>query len=500
MMLSACSGNNKHTSTTSYDVSLKMLTKSNAPALQSFVHGVNGSDWLLFSGRTNESDSIAGGLHDFTDYSYTGFPDSSFNQYMYAYNVDADQVWSVHITAFIEVLKQHDPKFSSMSMDDFMFLFINTNPLITQEDDYLYILGGYGPFKQTPQGDSTIYEYKTFNHIMQVHVPTMISLIKYLSDNQSEEATKLMAANPDFFRLGSDPSDKLVSTGGELFKIGSTFYLSGGHNFEETVAIPGKGKPQAVQNYVNAVFPFTISTSGNTELSVSIGEPISNIKSDSLGTPWADSLSVFRRRDGPMVPSLNQNGTALEEGITFYTGVFMFSAVAPWTNAIYVHPSQGNGYTYDEAYAQYQNVYACADFVAYDSATGVLHTYLMGGIGAGKSDSKMSFTNDGLQISRTVKDNATTQKPLANLFSSSAPYYGAEAALMVIGSDLKFYGESNEIIDLAQTFASGNAVAVGYIYGGIEAEQSNPGGYGSGKSMASNKIWQVTLTKNTTSK
>ena len=50
-----------------------------------------------------------------------------------------------------------------------------------------------------------------------------------------------------------------------------------------------------------------------------------------------------------------------------------------------------------------------------------------------------------------------------------------------------------ELFDMSK-FGNGD-VFVGYIYGGIESYESNPGTYGNKKSMASKKIFKVTLKK-----
>ena len=81
-------------------------------------------------------------------------------------------------------------------------------------------LGGYGAKDSVPSSG-----YITYNHMAKIHVPSLIALVK--GDYASVEAAKL-------FAFGQNKS--LVSTGGELFYIGDTFYLVGGHNFGNTAA------------------------------------------------------------------------------------------------------------------------------------------------------------------------------------------------------------------------------------------------------------------------
>jgi hypothetical protein len=53
--------------------------------------------------------------------------------------------------------------------------------------------------------------------------------------------------------------------------------------------------------------------------------------------------------------------------------------------------------------------------------------------------------------------------------------------------------ETTEIININEN--KGSSLDIGYVFGGIEAFESNPGRYGQSKSRASNKIWKVTLSK-----
>mgnify|MGYP003628977333 FL=1 len=75
-----------------YVVNVTLVTQENAPALQSYAHGVNGADWLLFAGRTNRINDD-GGLHDLNaNYSNTSFLPLSYNEDIFVYNVDTDVV------------------------------------------------------------------------------------------------------------------------------------------------------------------------------------------------------------------------------------------------------------------------------------------------------------------------------------------------------------------------------------------------------------------------
>ena len=242
--------------------------------------------------------------------------------------------------------------------------------------------------------------------------------------------------------------------------------------------------------------------------------PISDV-SDPNGIS-SDDTSIFRRRDGPITPSLyfNTLNNKLEESIAIYAGVFKPGEdLEAWNDAIYVHPNwAGNNnrlYTYDQEYNQNNfNVYSCPSVVAYDASSKTLNTFLLGGLGDGntKKEKRLSgFTNTGTHIKLKVDGNplkstrTTFSKNLfgTNTTSNTAPFYGAEAIFFPTNGFINIT-ESKEIIDLKATF-TGNVKStnVGYVFGGIESFHSHPGTYGKTKSRASNKVWKVTLHKQT---
>lgn len=468
-----------------YDVTITPVERTNAPALQSFAHAADGADWLLFAGRTNSQDSLIGGLHSIAkgNYANTSFIPPSFNGNLLVYNVESDSIWSLPIGDFFSRLSENCTNCDTM-VSNTRNVFVNTNPLVMQNDDFLYMVGGYGPEPGT--SDSS---YITYDAALKIHVPSMISLVK---GNYSHVQWN------NLIRFGNNETFR--STGGELFEINDTLYLAGGHNFGS--------KATGGQQYVSAVYPFTLTDSGYFGLQANIGEAISD-KANPRDSAEANN-SIFRRRDAPIVPALYKNGTTLEQGITFYTGVFRpGSPPLAWNDAIYVHPTfikNNKYYTPDSSYDQgNHNVYATSHFEAYDSSTDTLHTFLLGGIGTGNvhgGDTLSGFTNNGVHITMDVSTLKSNYTLMENVFPSTHPdsLYGAESILFLSKNKLAFTtagGEETEIIDLATTFANngGSSVDVGYIYGGIETYEANPQTYGSGKSAASNKVWKVTLHK-----
>ena len=143
----------------------------------------------------------------------------------------------------------------------------------------------------------------------------------------------------------------------------------------------------------------------------------------------------------------------------------------------------------------------------FDSSSEILHTFLLGGIGDGhraKVGHLSGFTNTGVHIKMNI-GNPTLKSTHTvldyNIFESGKnepPFYGAESILFQ-NKNLPYSNNSDEIIDLEKAFHNidSNSIEIGHIFGGIEAFQPNPGTYGKRNSRASNKIWKVTLTKQT---
>lgn len=503
--------------TYTYSVSVSRYANANAPALQSFGHGVHGNEVLLFAGRTNRT-ADDGGLHDINgDYAQGSFPQKSYNTDIYVYNIKDSTVASITYETLLGYLVNNycdsidtDPTINAdcktYFTDNLSTIFKATNPIVTQYGTTLYVLGGYG---EIPGAPST---YMTYNQIALINIPNLIDLVK-------NGIANFTTANDwqGLIQLGKDETNTLVSTGAEMYKIGPTIYLAGGHNFGNN------------QKYLDAVYPFTITSStAPYKLNVTASNAISDVADPKA--VGSDTVSKFRRRDGPVTPGLFKNSAGdIEFGLTFYAGVFT-PATTAWQTAIYIQPGLGNEYIIDADYNQNnQSIYACADFTAYDTTSATVHTFLMGGIGndttagvvmTGYSDSTgmiQAFTNNGAHIQFDMNTNkSAAPEVLKDVFPTSAPtptkgakFYGAESAFIPANNaDIKYVAKGpsfnkdvSEILDLQRSVFTNDQLEVGYIYGGIEAYQLNPGnrnggkGFGPGYSAASNKIWKVTLTR-----
>tara|TARA_R110001632_G_scaffold19898_16_gene59911 strand:+ start:2828 stop:4432 length:1605 start_codon:yes stop_codon:yes gene_type:complete len=497
-----------------YELHLEELPNKNAPALQSFVHGISGEEWLLFAGRTNQSNDN-GGLHDMNgDYTDTSFPPVSYNDSIFVYNLKRDARVGISMSQLKGILTRHFPK-NAVALNGFEAVFRNSNPLVKQDGDFLYVVGGFGPIDFKAKG-SAAQNYMTYNHVARIHVPSLVAIVNGNYDSASKEL---------LFSFGRDTTNTLVSTGGELEKAGGSLYVVMGHCFGNNCT--------PFQKYVDAAYPFSVSvdTSGTIKnihkLNISISNAISDV-SNPKGA-GADNMSAFRRRDGPITPAIYKSpvNDTIQEGIAIYSGVFKAgndNNLQAWNDAIYIHPAFANKentvYTYDRAYNQKDfNVYAAPNFVMYDADKEITHTFLLGGIGDGQSaaNGKLSgFTNTGMHIeTKIVTDFKTntvitstnkliSQNIYLNNEKNDKPFYGAEAILFpnesLITIIVPAQGGKNgtparttEILDMSKF--DGSEIHIGHVFGGIEAFESNPATYGPGKSRASKKIFKVVLKK-----
>ncbi|MBL4604424.1 MAG: hypothetical protein JKY02_01795, partial [Flavobacteriaceae bacterium] len=419
-----------------YILYVDSTANKNAPSLQSFAHGVSGEDWLLFAGRTNVINDD-GGLHDISgNYTNTSFLPTTFNDSIFVYNVSTDQRKGISLSQMKAILKNNNFPENLKALKGFEHVFRNSNPLVKQDGEFLYVVGGYGPEFYTPakpkKGKSPKYNFITYNHVAKIHVPSLISLV--YGNYENVDKGKL-------FSFGRDNS--LISTGGELHKAGNKFYVVMGHCFGNNCT--------PFQKYVDAAYPFKVAPYKDSihSLKVSVGTAITDVSDPT--NPIADNISAFRRRDGPITPAIYKSPVSgkIQEGIAVYSGVFKPGSdtdLQAWNDALYIHPNWANSesklFTYDKDFnLKNYNAYACPSFVVYDSIGEVSQTFLLGGIGDGKpapNGNLTGFTNTAVRIETNIaiyplRSTHELINP-GNLYSKDSdnatpPFYGTEAVL-----------------------------------------------------------------------
>lgn len=421
-------------------------SRPHLPDLQSFVMATSGDTWLMFAGRTN-------GMHDFADYTEKSFPHQDFNTNIYVCDAKACKTMPV----------------SAIPMP-YQSMFRATNLQHYQDGNDLYITGGYG---ENPNPTNNILEdWDTYNYMAKINVSGMIAAVNSGDRNALKNSMV----------FGQD--DAVEATGGELFKMGDYFYLTGGHKFNGVFSHTSKGS--STQVYLDAVHRFKLSES-NGQLVVSDFTKVT----DGL----SDSLTQFRRRDLPVTTGLQLKSGLLEPSVIMFSGVFTspqnnipgLKSDAAFTNPIHIF--NDGTYKLDQSYAQGTNIYAAANFTVYDSNTKTLHSTILGGIG--DKNGGHGFTNKVLTINTPLSGGNTTETQQDSI--PSKHMFGAESNIVL--SNAKKIAVSDDVFDITN-MSSGEIMQIGTFYGGIEADVLNPGGFGTGLSKASNKLWTVSIKKN----
>lgn len=437
-------------SVTSEGVFSVIITEDNSkphlPELQSFVLATSGDTWLMLAGRTN-------GMHDFADYTEESFPHQDFNTNIYVCDATACKTMPVSVLPM-----------------PYQSMFRATNLQHYQDGNYLYITGGYG--ENLNPTNNILEDWDTYNFMARIDVSGMIAAVN--SGNRNAIIESVI--------FGED--DAVEATGGELFKMGEYFYLTGGHKFNGVFSYKSKGS--STQFYLDAVHRFKLSES-NGKLVVNDFSKIT----DGL----SDSLTQFRRRDLPVTTGLHLKNGLLEPSVIMFSGVFTSSqniipglkSDAAFTNPIHIF--NDGTYKLDQSYIQTTNIYAAANFTVYDDNTKTLHSTILGGIG--EKNGGHGFTNKVLTINTPLNGGVTTETQQDSIPSNHM--FGAESNIIL--SDAKKIAIGDGVFDITNMNA-GEIMQIGTFYGGIESDVLNPGGFGSGLSKASNKLWNISIKKN----
>lgn len=410
-----------------YSVRLKPVTITGMPGLHSFAAAQSGGKWLVIGGRKD-------GLH--ARQPFNAFPAASNNTDIYVIDVNTQQFWSASVNSLNTALKEQ---------------LQSTNMNFHQTKDTLYIIGGYGY-------SNTSVDHITFPNLTSVSVSGLINAI--INGN---------SITP-FFKQITDQN--FAVNGGQLGKIGSTFYLVGGHRFD------GRYNPMGnntyTQTYVSGIKKFNINNSG-AQLSYS------------NYTVITDQVHLHRR-DYNLLPQVFPNG---EEGYTISSGVFQVGVDLPF---LYPVDIKASGYTPIVSFNQYLSNYHSAKACLYDSINNTMHSLFFGGM------SQYSYINNVLTqdntvpfvktISRLSRDASGNLQE--NVFTNQMPELIGASAEFIPNTNLSHY--TNETIRLSQI--SGDSVLIGHILGGIYSPQTSPfTNNNTGVTNAHNVIYEVWLKK-----
>jgi outer membrane autotransporter protein len=433
------------------DLGIEDFGAAALPTLQSYAAGQTNGDWVLIGGRTN-------GLHDFTNSGLVNFPPAAQNHTIWVIDPVTKQSWSRSLDG------------SGLSAAEIDALSA-TNYETLQSGGRLYMVGGYGY-------DTTDAAFKTYDSLTSVDLAGLVSWVKGDPDAPPIDS---------IFRTIYDPA--LQVTGGELSEVDGRAMLVFGQNFE------GGYTPGSNGNYTSQVRSFTIVDTG-TALAIT----------DLSASPDPGDPSQFRRRDYNLLDVVRRDPQTgqLSDGLVALAGVFTPTG-GGWTVPVEIGadgvPVQADPNA-PTTYKQALNVYSSAHFGSFSETTGANYDTLFGGISAGTFDSATGiFTPDpNLPFDGTIttividRYGRYTQVVMPAAFptllsqTNGQPLlFGAEAHFF-LADGIPTY--DNGVIDLDQLMATATAdqVLLGWVYGGIEADQPN-----FGHTAASNNAFAVTI-------
>lgn len=392
-------------SSISYEVQLTPISINGLSGLHSYAFAQNAGKWLIIGGRRD-------GLH--ARQPFNAFPANQNNDSIYVIDVINQQFWSVSLNALQTSIKEQ---------------LQSTNMNFYQDHDSLYIIGGYSY-------SNTAADHITFPNLTAINVSGLINAII----NQ--------ASITPYFKQISSPH--FVITGGQLGKIGNTFYLVGGHQFDGRYNPMGHGT--YTQTYSNQIRKFEISQTIN---SISI----------SNYTAITDAVHL-RRRDYNLIPQIFPDGS---EGYTISSGVFQSNVDLPF---LYPVDITAHGYYPITSFNQYLSNYHSAKACFYDSLNNEMHTLFFGGMsqyyyqnGTLIQDNKVPFVKTISRLTRYA-DSSLSEFQL----NTEMPNFKGASAEFILNKNLPH--TESEIIKL--NAIQSDTIAIGHIFGGILSNSLNP--------------------------
>ncbi len=411
-----------------YQLQITPITVTGLPGFHSLAVAQHNGKWLLIGGRKD-------GLH--ARQPFNAFPALQNNTDIYVVDVNTNQVWSASLTTLPNGIQEQ---------------LQSTNMNVYQDHDSLYIIGGYA-------FSATANDHITFDKFTSVNVPGLMDAIV---NNQPITS---------YFKQISDPL--FANTGGQLGKIGNTFYLVGGQKFDGRYN--PMGNPTYTQTYINQYTQFLINNSGN-QLSFSVVQTI------------VDPVHL-RRRDYNLMPQIFPDGT---EGYMISSGVFQ--AV---TNMPFLYPVNitANGYTPITTFNQYLSNYHSSKVALWDSMNNRMHNLFFGGMSQYYMVNNVLTQDVNVPFVKTISrltrmSDSTMQEVEMNV--AMPTYLGAGAEFF---PNHQLPHTASEIIKLSAIQA--DTFVVGYIYGGIQSASLNPfAGNQTNTTQANNTVYKVELINN----
>ncbi|MFC2107211.1 hypothetical protein ACFLRY_02625 [Bacteroidota bacterium] len=414
-----------------FSIKLEAVSIQDLPGIHSYSFAQHDNKWLIIGGRLD-------GLHPRQP--FAAFPLAFNNTEIYVVDVQTSQFWSTSLSSL--------PSGISEQLQ-------STNMSFIQEEDTLYIIGGYAY-------SATADDHITFPALTTIQVSSVINAIINGDPIQ------------DFFKQIND--DIFAVAGGQLGKISSNFYLVGGNRFDGRYN--PMGGPTYTQSYSNQIRKFTIDNSG-AQLSFdnysAITDPVH-----------------LRRRDYNLLPQIFPDGT---HGYTISSGVFQENIDLPFLYPVDINETAYRPVT---SFNQYLSNYHSAKSCIYDSVNNRMHSIFFGGISQYYYENGSLIQDDLVPFVKTIScltRNADSSLQEILLPMEMPELQGASAEF-IPNRNLPHY--PSEIIKLSDLME--DTVTLGHIYGGIYSPFLNPfSNFQTAQTSADNTIYKVQLIKDTPS-
>lgn len=411
----------------SYNVILDTINMPGLPGIHSYAFAVSDNKWLIIGGRQD-------GLH--ARQPFASFPEAENNTDIFVIDVNTHQFWSTSVNSLPVNLKEQ---------------LQSTNTNYYQDADTLTIIGGYAY-------SASAGERITFPYLTTIQISGLINSI--IND---EPITP-------FFKQIYD--EVFAVTGGELGKIGNTYYLIGGQRFDGDYN--PMGHPTYVQTYTDAIQSFKLNN---------IGASINYYDYAKVEDPLH-----LHRRDYNLLPQIFPDGTL---GYTISSGVFQQFIDLPFLYPVDITES---GHTAITSFNQYLCNYHTAHAPLFDSITNTMHTLFFGGISQYYYNDGVLYEDDNVPFVKTISgiSRYADGSLVEFVLPTEMPGFKGASAEFIAISDL--VNNNNEIIQLNKLTA--DTTIIGYILGGIYSPSINPFSLNqTNTTYADNSIYAVKLVK-----
>ena len=387
-----------------FNIHLEPFNINGFTGIQSFAFGQHNGKILLIGGRKD-------GLH--RRQPWASFDVAGHNTDILVIDPETEQIWAASVNTLSTGLKEQ---------------LQSTNMQFYQDGNTLYVIGGYG-------FSSANNDHITHPQLTAIQVDACINAIV----NNTSITPHIRQFTDDYFAV----------TGGQLGKLGDTYYLAGGQKF--TGRYNPMNGPSFVQAYTNAIKRFKIVDNGI------------NLNYQALAS-WTDAMNLHRR-DYNMLPQIFPDGSY---GFTMFSGVFQHTVDLPFLNSV---DFDSTAYQVNNSFSQYLNHYHSAKIAVYDSTDKAMHNVFLGGIaryflddnGSLIQDDNVPFVKTIGRVSRFA-DSTMTETQIGIM----PDLLGAGAEFILSDNTPQF---EHEIVDLQQL--TGDTVMIGYVLGGIKSSQPN---------------------------